>query len=106
MVGAIGTEIYTKYEMTLPADSWYKPIEDIIAKQAHGELQEPANEPADVTARKIVHDTLSGRHGKIWHGGEAGAASVGSWLLPTRILEWFLHQQRGLYQLRQYYKTR
>jgi len=105
MVGAIGTQIYTKYEMTLPADSWYKPIEDIIRKQARGELQEPNNEPVDVTARNIVRDTLGGRRGKIWRGGEAGAASIGSWLLPTWFLEWMLHQQRGLYQLRQKYKT-
>lgn len=104
MVGAVGTNIYTKYEMALPADSWYKGIESIIGKQARGELQEPNNEPVDVTARNIVRDTLGGCRGKVWRGGEAGAASVGSWLLPTRFLEWMLHQQRGLYELRQIHK--
>ncbi|ROW12026.1 hypothetical protein VPNG_05281 [Cytospora leucostoma] len=50
MVGATGTGIYTNGngpEMTLSADSWYKPIEEIIGKQARGELQEPHNEPVD-----------------------------------------------------------
>lgn len=105
MVGAIGTQIYSKDEMILPAGSWYQPIEEIIRKQAEGKLQEPNNEPIDITARNIVRDTLRGRRGKIWRGGEAGAASIGSWLLPTRFLEWLLHQQRGLYELRQAYKT-
>jgi 1-acylglycerone phosphate reductase len=106
MVGAVGTQIYNKNEMTLPADSWYMSIKEIIGKQARGELQEPNNESADVTARNIVRDTLGGRRGKIWRGGEAGAASVGSWLLPTWFLEWMLHQHRGLYELRQAYRTK
>ncbi|KAI1098448.1 putative short-chain dehydrogenase/reductase [Jackrogersella minutella] len=106
MVGAVRTQIYAHNKMVLPQNSYYKPIEDIIGKQARGELQEPFNEPPDVTARNIVRDTLSGRRGKIWRGGEAGAASVGSWLLPTSFLEWFLHQKRGLYELRQFYKNK
>lgn len=72
MVGAVGTNIYTKYNMTPPEDSYYKPIEKYIAKQASGELQEPNNEDINVTARNIVRDTLSGCRGKIWRSGEAG----------------------------------
>ncbi|KAI1134065.1 putative short-chain dehydrogenase/reductase [Hypoxylon sp. FL0543] len=106
MIGAINTQLYTKHETTLPQGSYYKPIEGIIAKQVRGELQEPNNEPVHITARNVVRDTLGGRHGKIWRGGEAGAASIGSWLLPTTFLEWFLHQKRGLYQLRQAYKSK
>ena len=105
MIGAIGTQIYKKYEMTLPQDSWYKSIEDVIGKQARGELQEPKNEAIETTARNVVSDTLGGRRGKIWRGGEAGAASIGSWLLPTRLLEWALHQQRGISQLREKHKS-
>lgn len=100
MVGAVKTQIYTKQSIIIPINSWYKPVEEIIAKQARGELQEPNNEPPDVTARNVVRDTLGGCRGKIWHGGEAGAARFGSWLLPTRFLEWVLHQRRGLYELR------
>jgi NAD(P)-dependent dehydrogenase (short-subunit alcohol dehydrogenase family) len=104
MVGAIGTQIYTKHPFSMPAGSWYAPIKKIIAKQASGEMQAPNNEPIEVTARNIVADTLGGRRGQIWRGGEAGAASVGSWLLPTRVREWLLHQHRGLRELRQAYQ--
>lgn len=100
MVGAIGTQLYNKYDMSLPADSHYKPIEDIIRKQANGELQEPFNEPVDMTARNIVRDTLAGRRGQIWRGGEAGRASVLSWLVPTNLRERILHSNRGVYQLK------
>lgn len=106
MVGAIGTQIYTKDEMILPADSWYAPIEGVIRKQAQGKLQEPNNESIEITAGNIVRDVLNGRRGKIWRGGEAGTASIGSWLFPTRLVEWLLHQQRGLYELRQWHKSR
>jgi len=107
MVGAIGpTDIYRKSDkMTLPEDSWYIPIESLIAKQASGEMQEPNNEYVDVTARNIVLDTLRGCRGQVWRGGEAGMASLGSWLLPTRFRDWVLHQQRGLWQLRKYHST-
>lgn len=107
MVGAVETDIYKKSnKMTLPKDSWYMPIEKIIEKQASGEMQEPNNESAEITAHSIVRDTLRGRSGQIWRGGEAGLASIGSWLLPTRFREWILHQQRGLWQLRKYYRTK
>ncbi|MCJ1386712.1 hypothetical protein MMC17_009838 [Xylographa soralifera] len=100
MVGAIGTQIYKKHEMTLPLDSYYKPIEDIIQKQARGELQEPNNEPVDATARNIVSDTLRGCRGQIWRGGEAGRASILSWLIPTAVRERILHSDRGVYLLK------
>ncbi|KAJ3532390.1 hypothetical protein NM208_g8461 [Fusarium decemcellulare] len=72
MVGAINTQIYAESDVDLPVDSWYKPIEDIIRKQAQGVMQLPNNEKVEVTARSIVRDTLKGRRGKIWRGGEAG----------------------------------
>ncbi|KAM0279896.1 hypothetical protein ACHAQH_004336 [Verticillium albo-atrum] len=100
MVGATNTQIYSNKDVALPVDSWYKPIEAFIQKQARGALQEPNNEPVEVTARNIVRDTLSGRRGKIWRGGEAGMASVGSWLFPTQFVERILHSQRGLSELR------
>ncbi|KAF5696823.1 short-chain dehydrogenase [Fusarium globosum] len=100
MVGAINTEIYDGCDVVLPTDSWYKPIESIIRRQAKGEMQLPNNEAVEVTAASIVRDTLSGRRGKIWRGGEAGMASVGSWLFPTWLVESILHRNRGLSALR------
>ncbi|KAG8407724.1 putative secondary metabolism biosynthetic enzyme [Metarhizium acridum] len=100
MVGAIGTQLYNGHEVSLPPDSYYKPIEQIIKKQSRGEMQAPFSEPVDVTARNLVKDTLRGRRGQIWRGGEAGRASVLSWLLPTKLREKILHAERGLYQLK------
>ncbi|KAF9768313.1 hypothetical protein IL306_014404 [Fusarium sp. DS 682] len=104
MVGAVNTQIYAGSDVVLPADSWYKPIEDTIRLQANGTMQLPNNEAVEVTARSIIRDTLSGRRGKIWRGGEAGMASIGSWLFPTWLVETILHKHRGLSSLREIYK--
>ncbi|KAF5611340.1 1-acyldihydroxyacetone-phosphate reductase [Fusarium tjaetaba] len=53
MVGAINTEIYDGCDVALPNDSWYKPIESIIQRQARGEMQLPNNEAVEVTAASI-----------------------------------------------------
>ncbi|KAL1881217.1 hypothetical protein Daus18300_001068 [Diaporthe australafricana] len=101
MVGAIGTNLYeNKAPFALPPDSYYKPIEGIIASQAAGALQDPNNEDVSVTAGNIMRDVVGGRSGQIWRGGEAGRASILSWLIPTKIRERILHQERGLYQLK------
>lgn len=100
MVGAINTKIYTKYTLSLPPESWYKPVEGIILKQSRGELQEPFNEDVDITARNVVRDTLRGSRGMIWRGGEAGTAKYLSWMLPIWIRERILHSKRGVYDLK------
>jgi 1-acylglycerone phosphate reductase len=100
MVGAIGTTLYNGHEVSLPQGSYYKPIEEYIKKQSRGEMQAPFNESVDVTARNLVKDTLAGRRGQIWRGGEAGRASILSWLVPTALRERILHAERGLYQLK------
>ena len=99
MVGAIGTQLYDGHEAYLPPGSYYKPVEEAIKKQSRGEMQAPFNEPVDVTARNLVKDTLAGCRGQIWRGGEAGRASVLSWLVPTALRERILHGERGIYQL-------
>ncbi|KAI1421087.1 putative short-chain dehydrogenase/reductase [Xylaria sp. FL1777] len=100
MVGSVKTEIYSKKKLRLPDDSWYKSIEKIMERQARGELQEPTNETADVTAANIVRDTVNGARGKIWRGGKAGMVSYTSWLLPTVVIEWMMQKPRGLPELR------
>ncbi|RDW58828.1 LijC [Coleophoma cylindrospora] len=100
MVGAIGTTLYNGHEVSLPQGSYYKPIEEYIKKQSRGEMQEPFNESVDVTARNLVRDTLAGCRGQIWRGGEAGRASILSWLVPTALRERILHSERGLYKLK------
>lgn len=99
MVGSVGTNIYTNYEVKLPPGSAYEPVEGIISKQASGELEKPFHEDVDITARNLVNDALRGRTGKVWRGGAAGFAKYASWLLPTRLVEYMLHYGRGLDKL-------
>ncbi|KAK6076197.1 short-chain dehydrogenase [Seiridium cupressi] len=106
MVGAVNTQIYSNSTLLMPEDSWYAPIESIIRDQAEGKLQEPNNEAVEITTGNIVRDVLRGCRGQIWRGGEAGAASVGSWMLPTRVREFLLHRNRGLSLLRRVYKKK
>ncbi|KAF2235381.1 putative short-chain dehydrogenase/reductase [Viridothelium virens] len=100
MVGAMGTQLNDNREVSLPPGSYYKPVEETIKKQSRGEMQESLNEPVDVTARSLVKDTLVGRRGQVWRGGEAGRASILSWLIPTALRERILHTERGIYQLK------
>ncbi|ROV97082.1 hypothetical protein VMCG_07541 [Cytospora schulzeri] len=54
MVGSVDTQIYQKYDVTMPAESWYKPIEPFIRNQSRGKFQEQYNEPIDQVARNLV----------------------------------------------------
>jgi hypothetical protein len=102
MVGEVATGFYAHSSATeafvLPPGSHYKSVEAIIGKQGAGELQ-TNNERAEVVARNIVRDVVVGRKGQIWRGGVAGTAKYASWLLPTRLFEWVLHQGRGVYEI-------
>ncbi|KUI69407.1 NADPH-dependent 1-acyldihydroxyacetone phosphate reductase [Cytospora mali] len=100
MVGSVDTQIYQKYDVAMPADSWYKSVEPFIKNQSRGKFQEQFNEPIDQVAHNLVADTLKGRQGKIWRGGDAGMAKYASWLLPTWLFERILHQGRGIYELK------
>jgi hypothetical protein len=101
MVGEVETGFYAHSQVpfSLPSNSHYKQIEEIIGKQSRGELQ-VNNENAAVTAENIVNDVISGRRGQIWRGGVAGTAKYASWLLPARLFEWALHKDRGVYNLK------
>ncbi|PSR81484.1 hypothetical protein BD289DRAFT_413058 [Coniella lustricola] len=102
MVGEVATEFYAHTQtssFSLPKESLYQEIRDIIGKQSRGELQVD-NETAESTAYKIVEDVVAGKTGQIWHGGVAGTAKYASWLLPSRLFEWILHRGRGVYDLK------
>lgn len=101
MVGEVETDFYAHNGkgFELPPDSRYKQVEEPIRKQSNGELQ-VNNEPASVTARNLVEDVVGGRRGQVWRGGVAGTAKYASWLVPSRLFEWALHQGRGVYELK------
>lgn len=99
MLGQVSTQIYANTAtFHLPEGSPYDKIAGTIASQSKGELN-LNNEPAEVVAKNLVKDTISGRSGQIWRGGLAGTVSLTLWLLPTRLFEWIVHLKRGVYDL-------
>lgn len=99
ILGQVSTQMYAnKPAFHLPGGSPYEKIAGAIAMQSRGELNFN-NEPAEIVARNLVRDTISGRRGKIWRGGLAGTVCLTLWLLPTRLFEWIVHMKRGVYDL-------
>lgn len=99
MLGQVSTQMYANSPLfQLPEGSPYEKIAETIARSSRGELN-LNNEPAELTARNLVRDTISGRRGQIWRGGLAGTVYLTLWLLPTRLFEWIVHLKRGVYDL-------
>lgn len=99
MLGQVSTQMYANTPaFHLPAGSPYEKIAGTITSSSKGDLNHK-NESADVVARNLVRDTISGRRGQIWRGGVARTVYLALWLLPTRLFEWIVHRQRGVYDL-------
>ncbi|KAG8162264.1 hypothetical protein KVR01_008029 [Diaporthe batatas] len=99
MLGQVSTQMYANTPtFKLPEGSPYEKIADIITSSSKGDLNHD-NEPADVVARNLVRDAISGRRGQIWRGGLAGTVYLSLWLLPKRLFEWIVHLKRGVYDL-------
>lgn len=99
MLGQVSTQIYANTPpFHLPEGSPYEKIAGVIATQDKGELNSK-NESAEIAAKNLVMDTIKGRSGKIWRGGLAGIIWLTLWLLPTRLFDWILHLNRGVYDL-------
>lgn len=72
MLGQVSTQMYANPRaLHLPEGSPYEKIAGTIAWQTRGDFN-LNNEPADVVARKLARDAISGRVGKIWRGGHGG----------------------------------
>ncbi|KAH8777473.1 hypothetical protein F5883DRAFT_600991 [Diaporthe sp. PMI_573] len=99
MLGQVSTQMYANtVAFQLPEGSPYEKIASAIKSSSKGDLNHN-NEPADVVARNLVRDTISGRRGQIWRGGLARTVYLALWLLPTRLFEWIVHLKRGVYDL-------
>ncbi|KAG6355142.1 hypothetical protein INS49_004223 [Diaporthe citri] len=99
MLGQVSTQMYDNTPaFYLPEGSPYEKIAGTITSSSTGALNRN-NEPAEVVARNLVRDTISGRRGQIWRGGLARTVYLALWLLPTRLFEWIVHLQRGVYDL-------
>ncbi|KAL1861648.1 hypothetical protein Daus18300_008764 [Diaporthe australafricana] len=99
MLGQVSTQMYANTPpFHLLEGSPYEKIAGTITRSSKGDLN-LNNEPADVVARNLVRDAISGRRGQIWRGGLAGTVYLTLWLLPTRLFEWIVHLKRGVYDL-------
>lgn len=99
MLGQVGTQIYANTPaFHLPEGSPYEKIAGTITNSSKGDLNHN-NESAEAVARNLVRDTINGRRGQIWRGGLARTVYLALWLLPTRLFEWIVHLQRGIYDL-------
>lgn len=101
MIGEVETQIYKKASTppSLPKSSYYTSIKNLILQQGTGQMQKE-NEKAEITAKNLVKDVLSGRDGHVWRGGVAGRAKYASWLMPERLFERLLHSSRGVYEVK------
>lgn len=99
MLGQVSTQMYANTPtFKLPEGSPYEKIASTITQSSKGELNHN-NQPVDVVARRLVHDTISGRRGQIWRGGLASTVYLAMWLLPKWLFEWTVHLSRGVYDL-------
>jgi NAD(P)-dependent dehydrogenase (short-subunit alcohol dehydrogenase family) len=99
MLGQVSTQMYANtVAFQLPEGSPYEKIASFITRSSKGDLNHN-NEPANVVARNLVRDTISGRRGQIWRGGLARTVYLALWLLPTRLFEWIVHLKRGVYDI-------
>lgn len=99
MLGQVSTQMYANTPtFRLPEGSPYEKIAGTITSSSKGDLNHN-NESAEVVAKNLVRDTISGRRGQVWRGGLAGTVYLALWLLPTRLFEWIVHKQRGVYDL-------
>ncbi|KAF3767812.1 NAD(P)-binding protein [Cryphonectria parasitica EP155] len=89
MVGGVKTNIHSSHPaLSLPEDSFYRPVANRIADRAAGRDAEQYLGPPEDFARGLVDDLLRGASGKVYHGKMASMAGIArllpSWLLVSR----------------------
>lgn len=72
-------------EWKLPADSFYRPVEETIRTRARGQEGEPRMEPRDYSKR-VVSEITAGRTGKFWYGASAGVVKFSVSYLPIWLM--------------------
>ncbi|CZR65805.1 related to short-chain dehydrogenase/reductase [Phialocephala subalpina] len=89
MTGAVKTNFHANLNLNptpVPKDSYYYGVRDVIEGQSDGRMQANGKTPREFAA-KVVHEVERGTCGKVWVGGGAGSARLGSWLLPQSVID-------------------
>lgn len=89
VTGAVQTNGLTYFDdFELPADSWYKEIEDTIFFRAHGGGS-PKRLDVGEYAEKVVRVIVQGKKSKSWPGPVAGFIWFASSFLPSWVMVCF-----------------
>lgn len=99
MLGGVATQVFAGVEdLKLPEKSYYHSIWEYIDRSSKG-LNFTNKQEADVTAKNLVHDIISGRRGYVWRG----AMSSLSWwlfaLLPESTINSMMNGDKGLKEI-------
>ncbi|KAF5015382.1 hypothetical protein F66182_13309, partial [Fusarium sp. NRRL 66182] len=84
MVGGVNTKFFAdRSDLTLPQESYYRPILDKIDHENKGLQYTPSmKQDVDVFARNIVNDVVGGKSGLVWRGKSSSMAWLASVLMP------------------------
>jgi len=103
VTGAVKSNGQTYFgDWSLPDDSIYKHIEEIIHQRACG-IDGAEREPTIKYANNVVEDIIGGATGKVWRGARAGSVKFGSTYLPQTLMvchTYLDHTRKALMRLR------
>ncbi|CAG8952177.1 hypothetical protein HYFRA_00000916 [Hymenoscyphus fraxineus] len=100
MGGVVDSKFHANDEFTLPANSRYASIEEIIASWASGEAK-PKGCSAETFAETLVEDIVGDGKGKnlIYRGPHAGMIKFMTEWFPTFMVDSFMSKGQGLKEL-------
>lgn len=86
IVGGVKTNIHSNQpKLTLPDDSFYRPVAKQIADRASGQGDEAYMGPPEDFARGLVRNLVGGASGKVYHGKMSSLAIIVKFF-PTWLL--------------------
>ncbi|EXJ89128.1 hypothetical protein A1O3_02192 [Capronia epimyces CBS 606.96] len=71
---------------TIPENSYYHALQGYVTELSDGRLQKDGITPKEYGDR-VVREVEKGTTGKVWIGGGAASARLGSWLFPDWMMD-------------------
>lgn len=86
VTGAVASNGQTYFgDLSLPPNSIYQPIEDVVVSRAQGHDGHPRMATKEF-ATLVVNDVLKGAVGRVWRGNDATTVKWSTALLPQSLL--------------------
>ncbi|EEA25547.1 hypothetical protein TMatcc_006222 [Talaromyces marneffei ATCC 18224] len=101
MVGAVNTQFFAdRRDLTLPAESFYQPIHDKIARENKGlQYTTSMKQDVDVFAKNLVNDVVGGKSGLVWRGKSSSMSWLACAVVPGSVLTSMMNGNKGLDEL-------